>query len=269
MGVTSKNSEAIGVFDSGVGGLSILRELKKRMPNENFIFLADQLNAPYGEKSKKELVELALKITNFFVKKHHIKMMVVACNTATSGALNELREQYSFPIVGTVPAIKTASEKTKTKVIGIISTPATSKSLVLKNLIQEQAKGKKVIKVSCNGLAGIVEEGMMGSIESFSLLSKYLKNIKNSKADYLILGCTHYPFLKTDIKKVIKRPIKIIDSGRAIAEHTKFLLNQSGARQSSKEMGKTAYFTTGNSDKFSQVAGKLLGYKVKGEKVAI
>src|SRR3989344_7038350 len=121
----------IGVFDSGVGGLSVLRELQKILPKENFVFLADQKYVPYGEKTKPELIGLVYRITDYFIKHHNIKMLVVACNTATCGAIEELRSKYTLPIVGTVPAIKLAAKKTKSRTVASISTPSTSKSLAV------------------------------------------------------------------------------------------------------------------------------------------
>ena len=118
----------IGVFDSGVGGLSVLRELKRLLPNENFVFLADQIHVPYGEKSQKELIDLAYRIVDLFINKYNAKMIVIACNTSTCYSINALRKKYKIPIVGTVPAVKPASEKTKSDAIAVMSTPATSKS---------------------------------------------------------------------------------------------------------------------------------------------
>lgn len=262
-------NQPIGVFDSGVGGLSVLVELQALLPNENFVFLADQFYVPYGEKSKKELIELTSKITNYFIKEHNIKMMVVACNTATCGAIGELREKYLFPIVGTVPAIKPAAEKTKTKTVAIISTPSTSKSETLKNLINNYCEGVKVFNIGCQNLENTVEEGDFDSLEVSALLSKYLGKVKNSKADCLVLGCTHYPFLKSHIRKFIGRPIQLIDGGKAIAKQTNNLLMNHFLENNQKNKGKTIYFTTGDSLKFSKVASKLLKKKIISKKVKI
>src|SRR3989338_4879646 len=122
----NKNSRPIGVFDSGVGGLSVLRELERMLPKENFIFLADQLNVPYGEKNKKQLVIFAYRITDYFIRNHNIKLLVIACNTSTCYSIDALRKKYSLPVVGTVPALKPASVNTKSGMVAVISTPATS-----------------------------------------------------------------------------------------------------------------------------------------------
>ncbi|MBP6883828.1 MAG: glutamate racemase [Candidatus Pacebacteria bacterium] len=263
------NSQPIGVFDSGVGGLSILIELRRLLPEENFIFLADQKYVPYGEKTKKELVQRGLRITNYFVKNHNIKMMVIACNTATCGAINEIRNRYAFPIVGTVPAIKPAAETTKTGVIGVMSTPSTSKSEVVRNLIRDNCKGVKVFNVGCKNLEDTVEQGEMGNSEVDKLLKKYLREIKASKADRLVLGCTHYPFLKKVIAKMAGPNLKLIDSGKAIAKRTNALLVRNKFKNNQDKKGSLSFVTTGDPEKFRRVASKLLKIKVEAGQALI
>lgn len=264
-----KNNRPIGVFDSGVGGLSVLIELERLLPHENFVFLADQFYVPYGEKTKNELVALAYKITDYFIQKHEVKMMVVACNTSTCSSIGEVRKKYSLPIVGTVPAIKPASEQTKTKTVGIIATPSTSQSQVLEELIENHCQNIKVINVGCKNLENVVEDGELESIEVKKLLIKYLKKIKKSKADCLVLGCTHYPFLKKAIREIMDRPIKLIDGGKAIARQTGTLLRKYSLNNSSIKKGKSTFFSTGDYHKFTQVASKLLKRRIKAEKVKI
>jgi len=258
----------IGVFDSGIGGLSVLRELERLLPHENFVFFADQLYVPYGEKNDVQIQNLAERITNYLLKHHHIKMLVVACNTATCAAITHLRKKYYFPIVGTVPAIKPATEKTKTKTVGIISTPSTSKSKVLKNLIRTHGRGVKVINIGCKGLEDTVEQGNLEGRELAVLLETYLKKIKNSKTDCLVLGCTHYPFLKDSISKILGKKVKLIDGNVGIAEQTAHLLTNHFLENTEQKKGRILYLTTGDPDKFSKVAGKLLKKKIKTQKVA-
>ncbi len=268
----NKNISArpIGVFDSGVGGLSVLRELEKTLPNENFVFLADQKHVPYGEKTKGELVRLVYKITDYLVKHHDIKMMVVACNTATCGAITELRKKYPFlPIVGTVPAIKVAAEKTRTGIIACIATPSTSKSERVKNIIKESCKNIKVLNIGCKHLENAVETGELNGSEVNNLLNKYLKKVKNSDADYLVLGCTHYPFLKKTISKMLGSRVKLIDGGRGIAKRARSLLVTNHLSNTQKSKGKNIYFTTSDSFKFSQVSSLLLKKPIKAKKVRI
>lgn len=255
-----KKERPIGVFDSGVGGLSILIELKKLLPHENFVFFADQKNVPYGEKSKKELVGFMYKVMDYLIDKHDIKMFVVACNTATCYTIKELRGKYNLPLVGTEPAVKPASEGTKTGTIAIISTPATSKSKTVKKLIHDYANGITVLNIGCKNLENTVEKGNLDNPEVNKLLRKYLKEVKNSNADQLVLGCTHYPFLKGAIRKILGGSVKLVDSGKAIARRTEGLLQ--AHKISNEGKGETVYFTTGNAKKFEKVASKLLGRKV-------
>ena len=264
-----KNNQPIGVFDSGVGGLSVLRELQKILPNENFVFLADQLYVPYGEKTKDQLINLVYKITDYFIGQHNIKMMVVACNTATCGAINELRTKYPLPIVGTVPAVKPAVEKTKSGTVAIIATPSTSKSDALRKLIADYCHNINVLNIGCQSLEDAVEEGELDSTEVKRLLNIYLSGVLNSEADQLVLGCTHYPFLKKSIKKIVGPNVKLIDGNIAIARHTQSLLQNYLIENNQKKEGEILYFTTGDSLKFTRVASKLLRRQIQAEKVNI
>ena len=262
------DNRPIGVFDSGVGGLSILKELQLLLPNENYIFLADQLHVPYGEKSKRQLTDLSYRIADYFLT-HDIKLMVVACNTATCYTIDRLRKKYSLPIVGTVPAIKPASENTQTGMIAVISTPATSKSKALKELIKNHCQNITVLNIGCKNLENTVEAGKLNDKEVTDLLVKYLRQIKHHDIDYLVLGCTHYPFLKDTIKKLVNPSVKIIDSGPAIAKRVKSLLSAHLIKNAQKNKGKISYFTTGNAKKFQTIAGQLLGHHIEAKKIKI
>jgi glutamate racemase len=270
MSEVNEKNRPIGVFDSGVGGFSILLELQKILPNENFVFLADQLYLPYGEKSKQKLISRVYKIADYFIYKHNIKMMIVACNTATSNTIIELRKKYNFPIVGTIPAVKVAAQKTKTKTVAVISTISTSKSRALDDLIKNYCADINVINIGCKNLVEMVEHGELYSAKVFDLLSKYLESVINSTADYLVLGCTHYPFLKKSIKKIVGRKVSLLDSGKAIAKQTKVLLVKHGIKNNfSKNKGKVDYFTTGNPLKFSKVANILLQKEIMAKKIKV
>ena len=261
------NSRPIGVFDSGVGGLSILIELEKLLPKENFVFFADQINVPYGEKTKSELNKFMTGVMNYLINKHDIKMFVIACNTATCYTIKELRKKYKLPIVGTEPAIKPASLATKTGTIAVISTPATSKSKTVARLIREYGNGIAILNIGCKNLENTVEKGSLDNPEVNKLLKKYLKEVKNSKTDQLVLGCTHYPFLRPAIVKILGRRIKLVDSGKAIAKRTQHLLREN--KISNQGRGKTLYFTTGESKKFEGVASKLLKQRIFAKRVIL
>lgn len=252
----------IGLFDSGVGGLSILQEIKKALPNESFVFIADQLNVPYGAKSKRELNKLTENITKFLLK-FDIKMLVVACNTASCYSIDHLRRKFKIPIVGVVPAIKPAAKLTKNGFISVMSTPATAKSSYLKNLIKEYAPRNKVLKLECEGLEDAVEVLNYKKIEK--LLDRYVAKAMEFNCDVIILGCTHYPFLKKEIAKRTGSKVKIVDSGRGVAKRVADLLDSKSAKFGSKDL----FFTTGTPKKFSEVASFLLKYKVTSEKAVI
>lgn len=257
----------IGVFDSGVGGLSVLKELIELMPKENYIFVADQINVPYGEKTKKELEKETLKVCNFLVSKNS-KIIVAACNTATCYAIDFLRARVKIPIVGTTPAIKPAVAESKSGVIGVMSTPATSKSPYLNNLIKEHAGSMKVINIGCYGLEDIIDEtGMLDSPELRRLLSKYAGPIKKAGADVIVLGCTHYPFLKPQIRKIVGKHIKLVDSGKAIAKSTSAILHETNAINDSGR--KTDFYTTGEAKQFSKVASILLKKRVSARHIEL
>jgi glutamate racemase len=261
------DTRPIGIFDSGVGGLSVLREIKKLLPRENYIFIADQKNIPYGGKTPAQIRLLASRVVKYFIGKR-VKMVVVACNTATCYAIEFLRKKYpSVTFVGTVPAIKPAARLSHNKSIAILSTPATAKSSYLKNLIRQNAIGVKIANIGCPELENLVEEGQINSPEIKTLLRKYLQNVARSKPDYIVLGCTHYPFLKTTIKRLSPFRAKLIDSGKAIARRVKYLLRTSGTENGHR--ASTVYFTTGDPIKFSEAASRLLKTRVGAKKLKI
>ncbi len=256
----------IGVFDSGVGGLSVLVELQKLLPKEDFIFIADQAHVPYGEKTPAQLCQLSHNISNFLIKSG-AKLIVVACNTATCHAIDYLRKEFDIPFVGTVPAVKTAAEKTVKKCIGIISTPATSESDYLGNLITNHAQGIKVINIGCARLENVVEKGNINSPEVETLLARYLAPIKRAGADTIVLGCTHYPFLKTKITKNVGPGVQILDSGKAISKRTSSLLKELSSLNS--RGGRSSYLTTGDAKDFSNVASILMKKNISAEHIIL
>ncbi|MBI2012533.1 glutamate racemase [Candidatus Curtissbacteria bacterium] len=253
------NNQPIGIFDSGVGGLSVLVEIKARLPYESSVFLADQAHNPYGQKSKRELKNLSVRITRFLLKRD-IKALVIACNTATCYALDYLRSRFKIPIIGVVPAVKPAVTLTKNGKIAIMSTPATAKSRYLDSLVLDFADHLDVLKLGCDGLEESIEYLKRDNIEK--LLDKYAKRIRNFGADTVVLGCTHFPFFKVDIKKRLNPKVKMIDSGAAIAKRVEFILRKE--KMQATKQARDLYFTTADPKKFSEVATKLLNYKVVG-----
>ena len=258
------DSRPIGIFDSGVGGLSVLAEIRKSLPAESLIFLADQANIPYGAKSKSQLKRLTAGVANFLLS-FDIKMLVVACNTASCYTIDYLREKFAIPIVGVIPAVKPALALTKNGKIAILSTPATAKSLYLKKLIKSIAGNTKVLKLGCAGLEEAVEYLKMNEISQ--LLTNYLDKVKNFGADVIVLGCTHYPFLKEDVVTITGGQIKIVDSGKAIAARVSNILKAENLGSIGKR--RDIYFTTGNPSEFSKVASTLLKYEIIARKARV
>lgn len=261
------NRQPIGVFDSGVGGLSILRELKNALPEERFVFFADQAQVPYGEKTKEQLVALTYRIGKFLTDRG-AKMIIVACNTATCYAIEELRKAFAAPIIGVVPAIKPAAEATRTNRIALIATPATAKSDFVTALIERFAQGIEVSRIGCAGLEDVVETGSLDSPQSLSLLVKYVASLKERRIDQLVLGCTHYPFLKTQIGALLGPGVALVDSGAAVARHAKAVLMEKNLESDARE-GDDEYITNKDAETFSRVASRLLGHPVAGTRIAL
>ena len=216
--------QPIGIFDSGVGGTSIWKEVHELLPNEHTIYLADSINAPYGEKPKEEIVRLSFKNTVKLLEMG-AKIIVVACNTATTNAIQKLRESFNVPFIGIEPAIKPAATQTRTKVIGILATRGTLSSELFAKTSDLYSKNTKVVEVVGQGLVQAIESGNKDSPETNALLKKLLQPMISEDIDYLVLGCSHYPYLIPNLKKLLPEDVKIIDSGLAAARQTKVVLD--------------------------------------------
>ncbi|MFK8059135.1 MAG: glutamate racemase [Polaribacter sp.] len=219
------NNYPIGIFDSGVGGTSIWKEIKTLLPQEDTIYLSDSKNAPYGTKNKKEIINLSIKNTEFLLKQN-CKLIVVACNTATTNAIKTLREKYEIPFIGIEPAIKPAALQTKTFKIGVLATKGTLNSELFEktsSLINQKISRKEIVG---KGLVELIENGKLHSTEMTELLNSYLKPLLKENIDALVLGCTHYPYLIPQIREIVGDKIKIIDSGEAVARQTKAILER-------------------------------------------
>lgn len=219
------SKQPIGIFDSGVGGTSIWKEVHTLLPQENSIYLADSLNAPYGPKGKDKIIELSIKNTEFLLDKN-CKLVVVACNTATTNAIRVLREKYNVPFIGIEPAIKPAALNTQTKVIGILATKGTLSSALFHNTSNLYANGITIVEQIGEGIVQLIESGKLESVEMEILLASYLKPMLKANIDYLVLGCTHYPYLIAKLIKLLPKHVKIIDSGLAVAKQTKTVLEE-------------------------------------------
>jgi glutamate racemase len=249
------DNRPIGIFDSGVGGLSVLIEVQKLLPKENFIFVADQANVPYGGKTAKQLQSYTDKIMAFFVSQN-VKAVIVACNTATVYAIDFLREKYKMPIVGTVPVIKTIANITKTGQTAVFSTPATANSPYLAGLISKFAPDIKVYTVGGTGLEELIETGDLENKQIDKILHESLEPLLKNNVDAIALGCTHYPFLREQVEAIVGKNVQVVDSGGAVARRTKEVLSMNHLL--GQERMDDFYYTTGDKNKFAKAIKSLL-----------
>jgi glutamate racemase len=247
------NNNPIGLFDSGIGGTSIWKEIHQLLPNEDTIYLADSKNAPYGEKSKETIIALSVKNTEFLLERN-CKMVVVACNTATTNAIKELRAKYDVPFIGIEPAIKPAAYHSKTQTIGILATKGTLSSELFNKAV-EIYQDTTIVEQVGHGLVQLIENGAIHSPEMTALLHEYLTPMIEANIDYLVLGCSHYPYLIPQIKKIIPEHIKIIDSGEAVARQTQHILKEKIGFTSSSERSNPIFYTNTNPKVLSGILG--------------
>ena len=253
------STHPIGIFDSGVGGTSIWKELHLMMPHEHTIYLADSKNAPYGNRSKAEITDLSIKNTEFLIDKG-CKIIVVACNTATTNAIKTLRENYAIPFIGIEPAIKPAALNSQTKVVGVLATKGTLSSELFNQTSDLYSSGITVIEQVGEGLVELIENGNINSKETEALLKIYLQPMIDAKIDYLVLGCTHYPYLISLLLKLLPKHVKIIDSGLAVARQTKAILEKNNLLNDQKLNLGLQFYSNKNPDVMAQLLGG--NYKV-------
>ncbi len=236
------NNNPIGVFDSGIGGTSIWKEIHKMLPYEDTIYLADSKNAPYGEKGKDQILQLCIKNTELLLKKG-CKIIVVACNTATTNAIDYLRNNYAVPFIGIEPAIKPAALGSQSKKIGILATKGTLSSELFYKTSMQHAQTISIIEREGKGLVPLIEAGKVHTEETKALLKQYLHPMIAENIDYLVLGCTHYPYLIPLLKTLLPLQVKIIDSGEAVARQTKAILDRNDLLSTSKTSSKHIFYT--------------------------
>jgi len=253
------NNNPIGLFDSGVGGSSIWSAIHELLPNEDTIYLADSKNAPYGQKSKEEIIALSIKNTEFLLNSN-AKIIVVACNTATTNAIKELRAKYDVPFIGIEPAIKPAALNSKTQTIGILATKGTLSSELFNKAV-EIYHDTKIVEQVGHGLVELIEGGKINSPEMTQLLQTYLEPMIVANIDYLVLGCSHYPYLIPQIKKILPSHVKIIDSGEAVARQTQKILSEKIGLHEPQGQSRNAFYS--NTD--PKVLSEILGNKYRIE----
>lgn len=255
------NKNSIGIFDSGVGGTSIWKEINTLLPNENTLYLADSKHAPYGSKGKEAIVDLSIKNTEYLLH-NNCKIIVVACNTATTNAIDYLREHYKIPFIGIEPAIKPAALQTKTNAIGILATKGTLSSALFSKTAGMFSKSVNIIEQVGEGIVDLIETGKLHSPEMKSLLKIYLNPMIAANIDHLVLGCTHYPYLMPLLLDILPKHVKIIDSGQAVARQTKAILEQYNLLNTTTNGGKNMFLTNGNPDTMHALLNKKFNIEI-------
>lgn len=256
----------IGVFDSGFGGLSVLRALRIRMPDESFVYLGDSEYCPYGDKADSVIDERVQLLVGALFERG-CKSVVIACNTACAVSLSSLRQRFRAPIVGLEPAVKPATRRTKSKRIVVLATPRTARGVKLQQLIEIHGNGITVETVPAPGLVDLVETGLVESRECRYLLSHLLEGPLARGCDVVVLGCTHYPFLAGIIAEIVGPSVAIVSSGSAVARQTEAVLRREGLRAARSTRGECVYLTTGEATAFDAIASQLLGTAIRSEPV--
>ncbi len=260
----SRRKAPIGVFDSGVGGLSVLRHLHAHLPHQNFIYVADQAHVPYGCRPLKEIRQLSENVVRFLLTKD-AKMIVIACNTASGAALNSLRRTFpSLPFVGMEPAVKPAAAQTKSDKVGVLATTGTFESQRYAALMQRFAVGVTVFESPCSGLVELIEAGQVDGDETEQLLRHCVEPMMATGVDSIVLGCTHYPFIRPLLEKICGSTINIIDPAPAITRQTARLLLENGmsgegnGRFDTVQCKRLSFYTSGNPTRMTAQVRHLL-----------
>ena len=261
-----EKNKAIGVFDSGLGGLTVVKALMKQLPFENIVYFGDTARVPYGNKSRESIVRFSIQNVNI-LKEYKIKMVVAACNSSSSYALPALKKMFRIPMVGVIhPGVLRAVALTENKRVGVIATQATISSSSYARMIKKADPSVKVISQACPLFVPLVEEGWFDHSITASVAREYLKTIKEQNADTVILGCTHYPLLKKTLKKVLGRKIQLIDSAQEVAQEVRELLKGLDLRREGKAVGSGKFLVSDRPRQFRQLANRFLGCDIKNIK---
>ncbi len=256
---------SIGIFDSGLGGLTVVREFMRQLPKEDLIYLGDTAHLPYGTKSASTITRFTLN-NILFLLRQKVKFIVVACNTASSLSLDTIRGYFQIPIIGVIqPGVKEAISLTKTGCIGVIGTPATIKSKAYECQIKKIDPSIRVISKACPLFVPLVEEGWVNHPETITIAKTYLRSLvdSNRRMDVLILGCTHYPLLKSVIKKVLGGAIRLVDSAQQVVREANSILQNEGLiNNNRKAKGSYRFYVTDDPAEFTRQAARLLGFRL-------
>ena len=248
----------IGIFDSGVGGLSVLRHIQEELPHENLLYVADSAYAPYGGKSPHEIQARSLALTEFLVEQG-AKAVVVACNTATAAAIGLLRARFELPVIGMEPAVKPAVAATRSGVVGVLATTGTLKSAQFAALLENYGKNVRVVTQGCPGLVERVERGELNAPETRELLRHYIEPLLAEGADTLVLGCTHYPFLRPLIEQLTEGRVALIDTGAAVARQVRRRIEEGELITPATSPGTVSFWTSGDPELGAKVVTALWG----------
>lgn len=248
----------MGVFDSGVGGLWILKHLQEKLPQYNYVFFGDQGHVPYGKRPLEEIRSFSEEITKFLINKN-CKVIVIACNTASAASLKYLRNKFpEILFVGMEPAIKPAAEITHTKKVGVLATAATFQGELYNSVVEKFAHDVEIFKNTCPGLVTQIEKGDLDGIETYNILDKALKQMLEKNIDTVVLGCTHYPFVIPLIKEIVGEKVNVIDPTSAIVNQVAHILNENNLSDGSQNIGKIDIFTSSNEKDIKVILSKLL-----------
>ena len=258
----------VGVFDSGVGGLTVVNQLIKSLPQEDIIYFGDTAHLPYGSKSKESVIRFSLDIANF-LQAQRVKIIVVACNTASSFALSSLREKIEIPVIGVIePGAQAAVDATRNFKIGIIGTEGTIKSRAFEEALKKIDKNVKVFSRACPLFVPLVEEGWLDEPETSQIAEKYLSPMKDEGIDTLILGCTHYPLLKELLSRIMGQEISLIDTAEATAKAVEKKLGEKNLLRKGSRKAVYKFFVSDDPEKFLQLGRRFLGKNVeKAERI--
>lgn len=250
------NSKPIGIFDSGVGGLTVFTEIRKILPNENIIYLGDTKNFPYGNKKKEDIIDLAINNVEMLLKKD-VKIIVIACGTATSQAIDILKQKYNIPIIGIIEPTVEYVKKQNIKQIGVIATEGTIRSGAWENKLKEKVDGIKVENKACPMLAEIAEEGKAKSAEGRNAIKEYMQPFKSKRINKIILGCTHYPIYEEIIKQELNYEVELINSGTIVAKYLNEYLKQENMENTEAKELEKIYLTKPEKE-FKNIAKNIM-----------
>ena len=237
----------IGVMDSGVGGLSVLKHLTRQLPHEHFIYFADSAHAPYGNKTATEIQQRCEIVADILIAKG-AKALVVACNTATAAAIGSMRQHYTLPIIGMEPAVKPAAAASKNGIIGVLATTGTLQSAQFAALLEHYGQNVQVVTQACVGLVECIEQGQLDAPQTQALLKQYCQPLMAAGADTIVLGCTHYPFVRQYIQDIVGPNVTLIDTGAAVAKRLQQVLEQQQMLNAATEAGDYVFLTSGTEE---------------------